>query len=298
LNLKPYRYTRDNFHIADCDTEQGDEFGTKEESIQRLNDNLEKMAVYQDKLYSEGREGILIVIQAMDAAGKDGAIKHIFTIFNPAGVNVYSFKQPSQEELAHDYLWRAMKNLPERGRIAIFNRSYYEDVLVGKVHKLYENQKMPKRCENGDVIKRRYEEIRNFEKYIYNNGITVLKFFLNVSVQEQKERFLERIDDESKNWKFSHADIEERAYWDDYMKAYEEAINQTATQEVPWYVIPADKKWFAHCLISEIVCAAMKEIDPHYPELPQESKNTLLECRKAIMEEKVPSSETLSVETE
>ena len=285
MNYDKYEFKKEGFKIKGFTTKNGDEFGDKKEAMEHMEKNLQKMAEYQDKLYAEGREALLVIVQAMDAAGKDGTIKHIFTVFNPAGVNVYSYKTPTKEELAHDFLWRTIKNLPERGKIAIFNRSYYEDVLVGKVHKLYESQVMPERFFKGDVIKRRYEEINNFEKYINDNGIRVLKFFLNESKEEQKKRFLERIDDESKNWKFSQADITERGYWEDYMEAYESAINNTSTEYAPWYVIPADKKWYARTLISEIVCDALKEIDPKYPNLGDESKASLADCRRMLMEE-------------
>ncbi len=286
MNLDKFKFTKKNdFKIKDFSTKNGDEFGEKSDAKIALQKNLMKMADLQDRLYSEQKEGLLVVIQAMDAAGKDGAIKHIFTIFNPAGVNVHAFKQPSQTELSHSYLWRAAMRLPERGKVAIFNRSYYEDVLVGRVHRLYESQTMPKRFFDRNVIERRYEEIKNFERYIYDNGTTILKLFLNISSDEQAKRFLERIDDESKNWKFSHADIKERGYWDKYMEAYEDAINNTATDYAPWYVIPSDKKWYARALISEIVVETMKEMNPNYPEMPSETLTELAECRKLILAE-------------
>jgi PPK2 family polyphosphate:nucleotide phosphotransferase len=283
MDYQTYEVTDSHFNLADCPTKAGKEFGKKEDAKLHLEENLQKMAAYQDKLYAEKREGLLIVMQAMDAAGKDSAIKHIFTILNPAGVNVTSFKEPSAEELAHDYLWRAIQHLPERGKISIFNRSYYEDVLVGKVHKLYEKQTMPERCLKGDVIGRRYTEIRNLETYLYQNGITILKFFLHLSPEEQARRFLKRIDDERKNWKFAPSDIRERAYWKEYMEAYQQAISHTATHHAPWYVIPADQKWYARCLISEIVCDTMKKMNPQYPELPEENRAALQACRAQIL---------------
>lgn len=285
MNYDKYKVTKGGFKIKNFDTGAGDEFGDKKDALVHMEKNLSKLAEYQDKLYAEGREALLVIVQAMDAAGKDGTIKHIFTVFNPAGVNVYSYKAPTKEELAHDYMWRTLKNLPERGKIAIFNRSYYEDVLVGKVHKLYESSVMPERFFKGDVIERRYEEISNFEKYFHNNGIRVLKFFLDESKEEQKKRFLDRIDDETKNWKFSEADITERGYWDDYMDAYEKCINNTSSEEAPWYVIPADKKWFARCLISEIVCDTLKDMNPKYPDLDKANKDALAGCRRLLLEE-------------
>jgi len=285
MDIKKYRFTgKRKFHIKDFDTSDIGKFKTKEEVLSVMEDNLKLMEEYQDKLYAEGKNGILIIFQAMDAAGKDGAIKHIFSGLNPQGVDVYSFKQPSTEELKHDYLWRANKVMPQRGKIAIFNRSYYEDVLIGKVHELYKTQELPDRCRGDNVIEERYEQIRNLEKYLWENGIMVIKFFLHISKDEQKKQFLERIDDKSKNWKFSKSDIEEREYWDDYQDAYEKAINATATEKNPWYVIPSDKRWYARTLISEIIVRALKEIDPQYPELSKEAQADLINCKKSLID--------------
>ncbi len=291
-----YTVTTDDFSIKRSRTNSDDEFGDKEQAKARLQKNLVALADYQDKLYSEGKEGLLIVVQAMDAAGKDGVVKHVFTAFNPAGVNVYSFKQPNREELAHDYLWRVCKVLPERGKIAVFNRSYYEDVLIGRVHKLYANQNAPKRATKGKVIERRYEEIRNFERYVYDNGTTIVKIFLNLSEHEQERRFLSRIDDKSKNWKFSESDIEERGYWKEYMRAYEDAINATATDFAPWYVVPADDKWYARCLISEIVRDTLKKMNPKYPTLPEDSEKALSACRELLVKDNPLPDEPLEDE--
>lgn len=284
MNLKKYRFSGEGkFDIGKFDTSETGKYKSKDELITITEENLKKMEEIQDKLYAEAKNGVLIIFQALDAAGKDGAVKHVFSGLNPQGVTVYNFKQPSAEELSHDYLWRAAKNIPQRGRIVIFNRSYYEDVLIAKVHKLYKNQKLPERCLEEDVIDKRYGQIRNFEDYLWENGITIVKIFLNISKEEQRARFLERIDDKSKNWKFAKDDLREREYWDDYQKAYDKAINETATKNCPWYVIPADKKWYARALISEIILQTLKEIDPKYPELSPEAEKELEDCRKSLM---------------
>lgn len=248
--------------------------------------NMEIMAELQDKLYAHNKDGILILFQAMDAAGKDGMIKHVMTGLNPQGTHVSSFKKPSIEELNHDYMWRCFKYLPQRGHIEIFNRSYYEDVLVSKVHNLpYKQNNLPARCLNDSIWKKRYRQICNFERYLYENGITVLKFFLNLSKEEQKKRFLERIDNQSKNWKFSSADIEERGYWENYQQVYMEAINETATEHAPWYVIPADAKWYARLSVSEFIVEVMEAIEPQYPQLPLEEVNKLQKCKEQLLKE-------------
>lgn len=262
-----------------------DDSVNKEKIIKKTNANLERMEAFQDRLYSEGREGLVLIFQAMDAAGKDSTIKNVMSGLNPQGIDVFSFKQPSAEELSHDFLWRASKNFPVRGKMAIFNRSYYEDVLVVRVHKLYENLKLPERCKHGDIIGKRYEDIKNFEKYQYNNGYRIIKFFLNVSKEEQKKRFLERIDLKIKNWKYSESDVKERAYWNEYMKAYEDAINATATKNSPWYVIPADKKWFTRYLVSEAIVDVFKKIAPQYPVLPQAAQDNLQKDKELLLNE-------------
>lgn len=259
----------------------------KEKILLKMQKNIQLMKEYQDKLYSEGKEGIVIIFQAMDAAGKDSTIKAVMNGVDPHGIDVHSFKVPSEEESCHDYLWRAIKCLPKRGKIAIFNRSYYEDVLVAKVHNLYKNVKMPERCKKGDVIKRRYDEIKGFENYEYNNGYRIIKFFLNVSRDEQKKRFLERIDLKMKNWKFSTSDVKERAYWDEYMDAYEKAINSTATPESPWYIIPADKKWYTRYLVSEAIVEILEQIDPQYPTLDENAQEHLMSDKQKLLNEKV-----------
>ncbi|MCH5297986.1 MAG: polyphosphate kinase 2 family protein [Ruminococcus sp.] len=258
---------------------------SKEKIVKKTKANLEEMEKFQDKLYSEGKEGLVLIFQAMDAAGKDSTIKNVMSGLNPQGIDVHSFKQPSGEEAAHSFLWRAIKRFPTRGKMAIFNRSYYEDVLVVKVHKLYETAKMPNRCKQGDIIERRYKDIKNFEEYEYNNGYRIIKFFLNVSKDEQKKRFLERIDLKIKNWKFSSSDLKERAHWDKYMQAYEDAINATASEHSPWYVLPADKKWYTRYLVSEAVLDVFKKIAPQYPKLDEDAQKRLQADREILMSE-------------
>ncbi len=287
MDIRPYRVSRrDSFDIRPFDTARTDGFHDKEEAARQLRDNVRRMAELQDRFYAQDREALLIIFQAMDSAGKDGAIKHVMSGLNPQGVQVTSFKQPSAEELDHDYLWRVVAHLPERGSIGIFNRSYYEEVLVSKVHDLPATQKLPARCLDGDLWKRRYRQIRDFETYLDENGITVVKFFLHISKGEQKKRFLERIDNEAKNWKFSSSDITERGRWEDYQDAYERAINETATKAAPWYIIPADKKWYARLLISEILIRRLEKLDPQYPAVSPEQKAALKRCRRQLTDEK------------
>lgn len=250
--------------------------------------NTQRMAELQDRLYAEGREGVVIILQAMDAAGKDSTIKHVMSGINPQGVTVASFKQPSSEELAHDFLWRAATKLPRRGCIGLFNRSYYEDVLVVRVHDLQKTYRMPKRVletPKEDFFEQRYRQIRDFERYLWENGYRVLKIFLNVSSAEQRRRFLDRIDDESKNWKFSSSDVAERQLWPKYMAAYERCIDRTATKEAPWYVIPADQKFYARWLVSEAIVRTLEACDPHYPELPAEQRDDLETARQGLLSE-------------
>lgn len=261
----------------------------KERCIAATEKNLAHIAVLQDKLYAAGKEGVVVVLQAMDAAGKDSTIKHVMRGVNPQGVDVVSFKQPSSEELRHDYLWRAHRALPERGKIAIFNRSYYEDVLVVRVHRMQKDYAMASRCldmPDKEFFEKRYAQIRHFEEYLYENSYRVVKIFLNVSRQKQKQRFLERIDIPEKNWKFSQSDLKERAHWDEYMHAYEKAVNETAAGHSPWYVVPADQKWYARYLISQVVRQVLEEADPEYPELPKERQRDLAECKKLLETER------------
>ena len=248
---------------------------TKKEAEKKLARNIEKMAELQNKLYAHDKYSLLIIFQAMDAAGKDSAIKHVMSGVNPQGTQVFSFKQPSAEELDHDFLWRTTKALPERGRIGIFNRSYYEEVLVVKVHNLVQNQKIPAEFVTENIWKERYEQIRDFEKHISMSGTKVIKFFLNVSKDEQKKRFLKRLETPSKNWKFSAADLAERKLWDKYQKSYEDAINATSTKLAPWHIIPADNKWFARLVISEVINDTLESLKMEYPKLNEEQMQNL-----------------------
>lgn len=259
----------------------------KDEAERLLTENTEKLAKLQDKLYAQDRYSVLVIFQAMDAAGKDGTVKHVMSGINPQGCQVYSFKQPSAEELDHDYLWRIYKCLPERGRIGIFNRSHYEDVLVAKVHpSIVLNGKLPKINKIEDIDdkfwKKRYRQINDLERHLTENGTIILKFFLNVSHEEQEKRFLARLDDESKNWKFSVSDLKEREHWDDYMKAYSDMLTHTSTEDVPWYVIPADNKWFMRYAVGEIICDRINDLKLHYPVLTETAKQEL-ETAKRIL---------------
>ena len=258
-------------------------FKTKEDAVKRLTRDVDEIAKYQDVLYAQDIYAILMIFQAMDAAGKDGAVKHVMSGINPQGCQVYSFKAPSAEELDHDYLWRCMKALPERGRIGIFNRSYYEEVLIVRVHpEMLVRQKLPPMPKGKKFWKARYDEINDFERYLVRNGILVLKFFLNVSKEEQKRRFLKRIEDADKNWKFSATDSKERGFWDDYMKAYEEAFNHTSTPWAPWYILPADHKWFTRAVVSSILLKTLKSLRMSYPKVTQQHKAELAKIRRQL----------------
>ena len=247
-------------------------------------ENIKKIREYQERLYAENNQALLIVLQAMDAAGKDSLIKNIMTGVNPQGTKVVSFKKPSENELDHDYLWRVAKNLPPRGEIGIFNRSHYEDVLVSRVHKLVLDQPFPKNLVTKDIWENRFEEINNFEEYLSNNGIKIVKFFLHLSKDEQKERLMERIDRPEKNWKFASSDITEREYFDDYMLAYADMLINTSTKRAPWYIVPADRKWFSRYLVSEVIVEKLKEMDPQFPELSKEELDSLDKWKKILEE--------------
>ncbi|VTU01940.1 polyphosphate:amp phosphotransferase : Uncharacterized protein OS=Planctomyces limnophilus (strain ATCC 43296 / DSM 3776 / IFAM 1008 / 290) GN=Plim_0927 PE=4 SV=1: PPK2 [Gemmataceae bacterium] len=256
----------------------------KERAEEVLARSLADLAAAQELLYADGRQSVLLVFQAMDAAGKDGTIKHVMSGVNPQGCQVFSFKKPSAEDLAHNFLWRYTKCLPERGRIGIFNRSYYEDVLVVKVHPELLGRNAPR---DGDKVGKkfwegRYEDINAFERHLARNGTVVLKFFLNVSKDEQKRRFLERLDRPEKNWKFSPSDLAERGYWDDYMRAYEDAIAATSTDAAPWYVVPADYKWVTRAVVADVVTTTIRGLDLAYPEVSPEQKKLLAEARKKL----------------
>lgn len=285
MNLDRFKVTGTDFRLKDHPTSDQGKYKEKEHAVEDMAANIEELQTLQDKLYAQNEYAILIIIQAMDAAGKDGLIKHVMSGINPQGCQVVSFKQPSSEDLDHDYLWRINKNLPERGRIGIFNRSYYEDVLVVRVHNLLEGSQVPKRYLDQTIWQQRFRQIRDYERYLFENGIIPIKIFLNVSKDEQKQRFLDRLNDPAKNWKFSINDVNERQYWDDYMKAFEDAIRHTATDDAPWYVIPADRKWFARMAVSEIIVDTMKRLKLEYPQMTEDELIKLEEARSRLLHE-------------
>jgi PPK2 family polyphosphate:nucleotide phosphotransferase len=279
-----------SFSLSDCDPNSTGDFEDKNMARAQLLYDIERLTDLQYKLYAEDSRSILIIFQAMDSAGKDSAIRHIMSGVNPQGCEVYSFKTPSAEELDHDYLWRHYSRLPERGRIGIFNRSHYENVLITKVHpELLLRENLPGILSvedaNKDFWERRYRQINEFEKTIAENGTTILKFFLHLSKKEQKKRFLERIKKPDKHWKFSYADIRERAFWDDYQAAYENAIQHTSTDYAPWFIVPADNKWFSRVLISNIIVDTMEKMKIRIPEPTPEERELLEKGRKALLEE-------------
>ena len=278
---------RDTSWAATDELRQLGKDSIKERAKVILDENLKNLAQAQQRLYADDRHSLLIVLQAMDAAGKDGTIKHVMSGVNPQGCQVYSFKQPSAEELDHSFLWRCQKRVPERGRIGIFNRSYYEDVLVVKVHpELLEKQKLPPGKRGKSFWQGRYEDINSFEEHLVRNGTIVLKFFLHVSKAEQKRRFLERLDNPEKNWKFSVADLAERGYWNDYMRAYEEALEATSTKWAPWYVVPADHKWVTRAVVADIVTTSLINLGLQYPVVSDEQHKLLAEARRKLEGEK------------
>jgi len=287
--IDPYRVTSGKgFRLKDFDP--GDTRGLREEAKPEAREWLERgiqwLAEEQNKLYAQDRWGVLLVFQAMDAAGKDSTIKHVMSGVNPQGVQVYSFKQPSPEELDHDYLWRSMKCVPERGRIGIFNRSYYEEVLVVRVHQeLLARQKLPPKLVGKGIWRDRLEDIASFERYLARNGIAVVKFFLNVSKKEQKKRFLERLDKPDKNWKFSAADVVERQYWNKYQEAYEDAIRATASKAAPWFVVPADNKWFTRLVVAAAIVSTLEKLELQYPKVSDAQKKELAAARAKLMKE-------------
>lgn len=256
-----------------------------EESLQKMNATIEELRVHQEMLYAHNKYGLLIILQAMDAAGKDGIIKHVMAGLNPQGVQVKAFKTPSVEELDQDYLRRSQAWLPQRGNISIFNRSYYEEVLVVKVHNLIQSQNIPSSLADDTIWQRRYRQINDYERYLAENGIVVLKFFLNISAEEQKERLLARINNSAKHWKFSSGDIKERRFWKQYMEAYEEMLEQTSTEYAPWHIIPADRKWFARLLVAEIIDENLDQLPLEYPQLDSAGLAVLDECRRILEEE-------------
>jgi len=276
---------KSNFKLSKFKTDDTNSYKTKEDALARLDKNLEKMSDLQSKLYAESKYGVVILIQAMDTAGKDGAIKHVMSGLDPQGTTVFSFKQPSSLELRHDYLWRANMHLPERGQIGIFNRSYYEEVLIVRVHDLIKNQNIPDKLTTDDIWKDRYRQINDYERYLSENGFVVIKLFLHISKDEQKQRLLDRIDDKSKNWKFSQADLVEREYWEQYTECYEKMLESTNTSHNPWYIIPGDKKWYARLVISEIIVKHLEKLELAFPHLDSKQKDELEVCKKKLLEE-------------
>jgi PPK2 family polyphosphate:nucleotide phosphotransferase len=283
---KPFRVTDGKFRLKDMDPDDTLKFTSEDKprAKEALAMGVDLLAELQDMLYAQDRWAVLLMFQAMDAAGKDGAIKHVMSGINPQGCQVYSFKAPSPEDLDHDFLWRCIKCLPERGRIGIFNRSYYEETLVVRVHRQFlEKQKLPPELVTKDIWKERFHDIRSFERYLTRNGVVIRKFFLHVSNKEQKKRFLERIEEPEKNWKFSANDAKEREHWDDYMEAYEDMIQNTATKEAPWYVVPADNKWFTRVVVAAAVIDALADLDLHYPKVGDEKLKELAAAKKALL---------------
>jgi PPK2 family polyphosphate:nucleotide phosphotransferase len=282
--IKPYRVTDGKgFRLKQVDP--GDTQGLEKEAAREyLQRGIRELADMQDKLYAQDEWGVLLVFQAMDAAGKDGAIKHVMSGINPQGCQVYSFKKPSSEELDHDFMWRTTKALPERGRIGIFNRSYYEEVLVVRVHPaILEGQKLPNRVMTKRIWKERFEDIAGFERYLARQGFVILKFFLHVSKKEQKERFLARLDRPEKNWKFSKADVQERRHWDAYQRAYQDMIRSTAAPHAPWFVVPADRKWFTRLVVAAAIYDALDSLKLAYPKVSREKKAELEACRADLV---------------
>ena len=286
----PFRVTDGkNFRLKDYDPGDTLTFGAKDKdrAKEALAAGVQALSELQDKLYAQDQWAVLLVFQAMDAAGKDGVIKHVMSGVNPQGCEVHSFKAPTSEELDHDYLWRCSKRVPERGRIGIFNRSYYEEVLVVRVHpQILQKQKVPRELLTKRLWDERHEDIRSFERYLGRNGVLVRKFFLNVSKEEQKKRFLERIDQPDKNWKFSTADSHERQYWNDYQRAYEDMIRATATKDAPWYVVPADHKWFSRLVVAAAVIDALSSLNLAYPVIDAAQKQELAAAKKELLAEK------------
>ena len=287
---RPFRVTDGtDFRLKDIDPDDTLDLGSEDKPLaqEALATGVEMLADLQDKLYAQDRWAVLLIFQAMDAAGKDGTLKHVMSGVNPQGCQVTSYKSPSAEDLDHDYLWRCMKNLPERGHIGIFNRSYYEETLVVRVHpELLEKQKIPPELVSKDIWKERYKDIRSFERYLTRNGVVVRKFFLHVSKPEQKRRFLERVDTPAKNWKFSANDAKERGYWDAYMAAYEEMIRNTATKHAPWYVVPADNKWFTRVAVAAAIIDALASLDVKYPVVGPEKLKELGAVKRALLAER------------
>lgn len=282
---RTYRVTDGkNFRLKDFDPGNTAHLHSREQAEQQLQESVARTADLQDKLYAQDRWAVLLIFQAMDAAGKDGAVKHVMSGVNPQGCQVYSFKAPSERELQHDFLWRTTLCLPERGHIGIFNRSYYEEVLVVRVHgEILAGQGIPPSLVSKNIWEERFEDIRHFERHMARSGTVIRKFFLNVSKKEQKRRFLSRLEEPEKNWKFSAADVRERESWDDYQKAYEEMIASTSTEHAPWYVVPADNKWFTRLVISSVVVETLESLNLAYPKLDAAKRKALEAARKLLL---------------
>jgi PPK2 family polyphosphate:nucleotide phosphotransferase len=284
---KPFRVTDGkDFRLKDFDPGDTLDLGSQDKprAKEALVMGVEALAQLQDMLYAQDSWAVLLIFQAMDAAGKDGTIKHVMSGINPQGCQVTSFKAPSPEDLDHDYLWRCAKHLPERGHIGIFNRSYYEETLVVRAHSdLLKRQQIPPELVGKDIWKERFKDIRGFERYLTRNGVVIRKFFLHVSKKEQRRRFLERLENPEKNWKFSASDLKEREFWDDYMEAYEDMIRHTATEDAPWYVVPADNKWFTRVVVAAAVVSTLDSLDLAYPKVGPEKLKALAAAKRALL---------------
>ena len=286
--IKPYRITHGKkFRLKDIDPADTGRFESKELAEELLQRGVAELDAKQEKLYAMNQWSLLLIFQAMDAAGKDGTIKHVMSGLNPQGCDVSAFKAPSSEELDHDFLWRCARRLPPRGRIGIFNRSYYEEVLVVRVHpQILKSQKIPPQLVTKHLWKNRFEDIKGFERHLTREGVVIRKFFLHVSKEEQKKRFLSRLEEKAKNWKFSSADLSEREYWDDYADAYEDMIRHTATPDCPWFVIPADHKWFTRLVVAAVVNQTLESLPLHFPKVASDQKAELAKARKILLAEK------------
>ena len=286
--IEPYCITKgEGFRLKDFDPADTNGMKDKRAAQSMLEDGIACLSHFQEMLYAQDRWALLLIFQAMDAAGKDGAIKHVMSGVNPQGCDVYAFKSPSSIELNHDYLWRIHKCVPERGKIGIFNRSYYEEVLVVRVHPTFlRAQKLPDRLVTKHIWEERYDDIKNFERYLAHNGVVIRKFFLHVSKEEQKKRFLERLEDSKKNWKFSMADVQERGFWKDYQEAYEEMIQQTASKHAPWYVVPADNKWFTRLVVAGAILEALSDLNLAFPDVDKAKKKELQTVRASLLAQK------------
>jgi PPK2 family polyphosphate:nucleotide phosphotransferase len=285
---EPYRIDHGkDFRLKDFDPASTGHFRSKEQAQGLLEQGISEMREQQDKLFAQRNWAVLIVLQAMDAAGKDGLVKHVMAGVNPQGCQVYSFKQPSEEELSHDFMWRSNTRLPARGQIGIFNRSYYEEVLVVRVHsEVLKKERIPEELIGKDLWEKRFEDIGNVEKYLNHNGVVIRKFFLHLSKKEQKRRFLERLENPEKNWKYSAADVREREYWDDYMNAYEEMIAATSTKNAPWFVVPADNKWYTRLVVAAAIVETLKDLKLEYPKLTPEERKQLEAAKRELLRKK------------